>query len=338
MRVFFIGDFDSNTGPGIANKMLIKGLKNKKILYSKSTTKLTRVIELLFKILISDCLCFCSYSKLNIMGIKISKLLHKKSFYIMHGYRTYEYKINNPEVTLDKLKDIDYYEKYIFKSVEKVFCVSKKFMEFMKDIEPDYAEKFEYNFNGLDLEKIQNVTVGFKVNKKKNQIVSIGGGMKRKNNLIVCKAIDKLNCEKNLQLEFVVIGLPYTDKTQIDSFNFVKYYDSLKHDKVLEILSESYMYIQNSGFETFGLAVIEALECDCNLLISNQVGAIGVIDNIESDDIIYDVNNIDEIARKIENILARGNNRKLKEGLKRHEIDYKISGELLLQKISNYMK
>ena len=338
MKIFFVGDFTSNTGPAMANKMLRKGLSNKKVIYSDSRTKLTRVIELIFKMLICDCVCFCSYSQLNFIGIKIAKLLFKKTFYIMHGYSTYEYKINNEVVNLDKLTKIHKREKYIFENVEKIFCVSKKFMEFMKATEPDYSHKFDYNFNGIDLKKNESIALVFKQYKKEKQVVSIGGGMKRKNNLVVCQAINKLNREKNLGLEYIVIGLPYTDKEQICSFGFVKYYDNLPHDRVLEILAESHIYIQNSSFETFGLAVIEALACNCNLLISNQVGAMDVINTIDSQDLIYNVEDIDEIAIKIEYLLMKGNHEKLQQGLNRYEIDYKLSGELLLKKITDYMK
>jgi len=335
VKVFFVGDFFSNTGPAIANKALLKGLKYENIIFSKAKNKLTRVLELLYKTLFSDCICFCSYSKLNFLGLKIARIFNKKTFYIMHGYKTYEYKINKNFISAEEIKRINYEEKKLIKSVDKVFCVSKRFMEFMKKAEPDCKNKFDYNFNPVELEKIKNIINN--KSKKNNQIVSIGGGMKQKNNLNVCKAIDKLNKEKKLDLKYVVIGLPYTDKNKILSYDFVTYYDTVSHEKVLEILSESYLYIQNSIFETFGLSVIEALACNCNLLISDKVGALDIFETITSEDIIYDANNIDEISKKIEKILLKGNFYRLQKGLRWNEIDYRISAKNLLRKINNYM-
>lgn len=336
MKVFFVGDFASNTGPAMVNKLLIKALKNEDIRYAKTKSKITRVIELIYKIIFSDCVCFCSYSELNFIGLRVAKIFGKKSFYIMHGYSTYETQINNEFVSEEEIKKINNKERKIFRSVDKVFCVSEKFMKFMKQNEPLFKEKFDYNNNPIELRKIENQTIKHDKAKYNNQIVSIGGGMKRKNNLSICKAIDKLNRDKGLNLKFVVIGLPHTDKEQICSYDFVTYYDKLSHEDVLKILAESYLYIQNSIFETFGLAIIEALACNCNLLVSNSVGSTGVLKTIRSSDLIYDTSNIDEIAEKIENILVRENATRLKKGIIKEEVEYKEVASLLMGKISKY--
>lgn len=337
LKVFFVGDFTSNTGPANVNKLLIKGLEEERITYTESKYKVTRIIELIYKILSSNCVCFCSYSKLNFLGIRIAKLLNKKTFYLMHGYKTYEEKINNPRISSEQLKRINRKEKVLLKSVDRIFCVSKRFMDFMKEAEPECADKFDYNHNPIDLEQIDDKIQGYgNYKKSKKKIVSIGGGMKRKNNLEVCRAIDKLNREKGLDLEYIVIGPPYTDKDKICSYNFVTYYDQVSYEDVLKILSESFLYIQNSSFETFGLAVIEALLCNCNLLVSSSVGSTGVLSNITTEDLIYDVKNKDEIANKIELILSNDNYYRLQEGLNHNEIDYKISTRNLLEKITNF--
>jgi glycosyltransferase involved in cell wall biosynthesis len=57
--------------------------------------------------------------------------------------------------------------------------------------------------------------------------------------------------------------------------------------------------VQNSSFETFGLAVCEALSAGSELLIAKNVGAISVIDNLTEKNIINSPDDIDEIAKKI---------------------------------------
>lgn len=338
MKIFFVGDFKTNTGPGVANKMLMKGLKdNKNIIYSESEKKIHRVFEMFYKIAISNCVCFCSPSKANLVGILFSKLFRKKSFYIMHGYLTYEEKINNINIDSKSLQKINKFEKSIFKNVDKIFCVSKKFMEFMKKAEPNYKDKFDYNYNGLDLDEIQNAVKKYGLVKKHSQIVSIGGGMPRKNNLTVCKAIAKLNRENNMGLKFIVVGLPYSDKDKICSFDFVTYYDTLPHEKVIEIMASSYLYIQNSSFETFGLAVIEGLVSNCNLLVSEKVGATGIIDTIRDDDIIYNTFDEIEIAAKIAKVMENSNFERLKKGINEDEVLYTKAASNLVDKICKYM-
>jgi len=336
MRVFFVGDFKKNTGPGIANQAIRKGLHNNdKMLYSDANNKVIRVFEMLRKTIVSDCVCFCSPSKANLIGLKIAKVFSKKAFYVMHGYLTLENKINNESISQSEIKKINSFEKSIFRNVDRVFCVSESFMNYMKSAEPEFKEKFDYNYNGLDLNKIKDRTKKYCANKNPRQIVSIGGGMKRKNNLAVCEAIDKLNKEKNMNLKYIVIGLPYTDKERICSFDFVTYYDELSHDKVLEILAESYLYVQNSTFETFGLALIEALVSKCNLLVSNRVGAIGVIKTISDEDLIFNQNNIEEIANKIENVMTCENADRLYSGISSEEIDFEKAAKSLVEKIKN---
>lgn len=333
MKVFFVGDFVTNTGPAMVNKLLIKGLKNENIIYTKANNKITRVIELIYKTIFSDCVCFCSYSKLNFLGLKVAKLFNKKSFYIMHGYKTYEMQINDEFISREEIKKANDKEKYIFRNVNRIFCVSEKFMQFMKKNEPEFIGKFDYNNNPIELKKIKSKSKKYNCTKNSNQIVSIGGGMKQKSNLNVCRAIEKLNDEKGLNLKFIVIGLPYTEKEKICSYNFVTYYDRLSHEEVLKILSESYLYIQNSIFETFGLAIIEALACNCNLLVSNAVGATGVLKTIENNDLIYDTSDINEISSKIQNILNKGNASRLNKGIVNDEVEYTEAARLLMNKI-----
>lgn len=339
MKIFFVGDFATLTGPSIANNLLRRGLEDKNMLYSKAQTKPMRIIELVFNTLRSDCLCFCSYSKINFIGIKLAKFLHKKSFYIMHGYITAEHKMNNEVYDSNKLEKIHEKEKNLFKGVDKIFCVSKKFMEYMKKAEPAFEGKFDYNYNCIDFDGLQKElkSSGLTYEKKKNQIVSIGGGMRRKNILTICKAIEKINQKNAENLNLIVIGLPYTDKEKICGYNFVTYYEKLQHEKVLEILSESNLYIQNSALESFGLAVIEALNADCNLLLSKNIGAIDLMTTIKDNDVIYDIYDESEIAEKIELLLKEGNATNLKAGLAIEETSYKTSAAKLYNKIHIFM-
>ena len=237
MKIFFLGDFKSNTGPAIANKLMKKGLSDiDNTYFSDANNLITRIFEVLINIIRFDKICICSFSKMNYIAISLAKMFKKDIFYIMHGYASYEISINNINESKKKNDKLIKLEKYTIKNSKKVFCVSKKFMEFMIEKEPGYSLRFDYNYNGVDIDKIEKETRLYKGEKKKNQIVSIGGGMRRKNNLTVCKAINILNSEYGLNLKYVVIGLPYTDKNEICKYEFVEYYDYLPHDTVLQIL------------------------------------------------------------------------------------------------------
>ena len=251
----------------------------------------------------------------------------------MHGYCTYECEVNDRKMSEAQLKEIKEFEQFIFEYSDKIFCVSEKFMEFMKNNEPKYADKFDYNYNGVDIKKIEKNIC--KNDKKPNQIVSLGGGIPQKKNLLVCRAINQLNKEKNMNLKYIVIGLPDKDKEEICSYDFVTYYDRLTNEHVINILGESQIYIQNSVLETFGLSIIEALLSDCNLLISNNIGAISVLKTIRDSDLIYDTTDINEISKKIEHLIEYNNVQRLKVGLDADIIDYTAASESLYKKILN---
>lgn len=332
--IYLVGDFKNNTGPAIANKMLKEGMINTniKIKYSNSSNKLFRVIESFYSVLRSKKIIICSSSKLNKFIIKLSKILKKEVFYIMHGYISYEYKMNY----LLKKEDMKYlkmkeYEKYIFSNVNKIFCVSKTFMKFMKENEKEFSEKFDYNFNGIDLEKFKKINN--KIIRDNNQIVSIGGGMRRKNNLMVCRAIENLNNNYGFNLKFKVIGMGYTDKEEIKNYSFVDYYNEMSHENVLKILSESGIYIQNSYLDTFCISVLEGLFCGCSCLFSKYVGVKDVFNNLSENYIIQDPDNIEELSEKIKILLNKNNNEDLIKNLDLDLIDYKNVAKNLLKKL-----
>lgn len=330
-----IGDFSGATGPSNANLNLKKGLRDENnILYSEKKNKVTRLIEILVKTLISDAIIICGFSKSNILILKVAKLLRKKAYYLMHGYSTYEATINKVNISTKEIKKINKFERKIFKSVQKVYCVSELFMEFMISKEPDFEKKFRFNNNGIDTQGILNKVNSFN-STKKLQIVSIGGGMPQKNNLEVCKAIDLINKETELNLKYVVIGSDNRKKNDIIEYNFVTYIDKLPHDEILKLLSESILYIQNSDFETFGLSVIEALLCGCDLLISKNIGVVNLLKNYDEKDLILDPKNISEISLKIQKKLSKQNHNKLSMRLDLTEVDNKTNSRALIDKIQN---
>lgn len=321
-RLFMVGDFVNNTGPAVVNKNFRKCLP-KNTLYSDAKNKLTRIIELVIKSIFCDAVCFCSFSKLDVMGIKLAKILKKKTFYIMHGYIVLESKINGTTS-----EEYNKCEEFILNNVDKVFCVSENLKNQMTSEE--YKAQFDYIYNGLDWKQI---TIESKNNTKELQIMSTGGGMPLKNNLIICEAIKKLIDEKNLYIKYIIAGESYGNKEKILEYEFVEYYEHLKYEDCMKKMAESKLYIQNSDYETFGLAVIEALANGCDLLVSSKVGAIGIIDTIKETDIINDTKNIDEISQKIESILHSSNNNRLFSGIDKEKTDIKYRSKELLEKI-----
>ena len=303
-KIFFVGDFFSNTGPANANKSLLK-VNNGFLKYSIRKNKITRVIEMIFKIINSDITCFCGYSRINIIGIRLCKIFNKKSIYLMHGSLKEDEKDRN--VTN---KDI-LMENKILNSVNKIICVSKKYKEQLKKINPKLS--IDYVFNGVNSINIYNENI-------------------RKNNIKICEAISKSDELKN-KIRYIIIG-KIKNKSIFDKYKFVKLTGEVLYEECINIMTNANLYIQNSYIDSFGLATIEALLAGCDILISSNVGAIDIL-NLNQFSIIQDNEDIHEISEKI---LYKMKNNNYNEIINKFDIyvnDYRYRTFELLRKIEN---
>lgn len=290
-RIYIMGDFITDTGPAIVNKNYYKYLQNYAYV-CKSNNKIKRIIDILLKIRKCNVVIISGLSKLQLLGCKMAKKFNKEVIYLMHGYAKIEYETNEIEEQKRVLTDI---EDEVLKKADKIVCVSEIFSQLLVKYRPDLKNKVTFVNNGIDNIKISH--------KKKNEeiftIITVGGGMKRKNNLNICKAIDKID---SIKIKFIVIGKKDKDGEEISRYKFVDYYDHLPHEEVLKKMEESDLYVQNSYFETFGLSIFESIACGCKILISKNVGALSIIENIDDDMIINNSNDIEEIESKIQKI------------------------------------
>lgn len=297
-KIYFMGDFCSTTGPAIVNKNYYPYMKEVSYI-CRTNSKIIRPLHFAFYIMRCDSLLISGLSKFHIKAAKIAKKMNKNVVYLMHGYNKVEYKLD--EVTIEK-RFLRETEDEMLETANKIICVSERFCEYMKKERKDIAIKFDFVNNGIEI--INNKVKKEKKNDEIFTIISVGGGMRRKNNLSICKAINEI---KDNEIKFIVIGVLGKDGEKIKKYNFVEYYEYLPHENVLKKMFESDLYIQNSYFETFGLAIIEAIMMKCKILISKNIGALSIIDNINEDDIINNNEDINEIKDKIINSLQNIN-------------------------------
>ncbi len=293
-KIYWIGDMINNTGPANVNKSYYSYLKDDAV-FCFTNNKIMRIINFFINLPFRKVIFLSGFSVLNYILVRIANLFGKKTLYLMHGYASEETKYKN--CASHKKNNV---ENKLLNSVDKIICVSEKFSSFLKNELPSLKDKINYVNNGVDdaiclkTENIKN-----KKNEDIYTIITVGGGTRIKNNITICKAIDKIYL-KNKKIKFIVIGSLDEDGEQIKKYNFVEYYEKLPHEEVLSKMNRSDLYIQNSYFETFGLAVVESLSCNCDLLLSKNIGAISVLQNINENSIINDNEDVEEIYKKIE--------------------------------------
>lgn len=302
-RIFLAGDFKTNTGPAIANRALKKALTKKNgagvtIGFSSAKSRIGRLFEAFWATIGSDVVCYCGSSKLNVFGIRIAKLLRKKSAYLMHGYVELEAELNHFEVDPRRIKA----ERYILKKVDTLICVSELLVTKVKERYPKRKNvHVVYNIVELPLKKSN-------VHRNKLQVMSTGGGMPQKNNLVVCKAINELNkgLPDNKKINYIITGKAYGLESEFKEYDFVEFLGEVSHQKCLELMQESEVYIQNSSFETFGLALIEAVRCGCDIFVSKNVGAREVLEGMDERSVINNYSLWTEIEGKLSARIVEG--------------------------------
>lgn len=300
MKIFLAGDYYSETGPSNATKTLLQALPQD-TLYQKMHNKFLRIPEIIWKTFLSDVIIYSGASFQAVLGITVARLLRKPTFYIMHGSIAYESSINH-----DLNKKLLSIENFILKHIDYILAVSIPFENWLKERYPEYTPKIYHLINAIDWNLIKAPAIILPRNG--NQIMSVGGGMPRKNILSLCKAIEILyQRDPDCKIRLIVAGAGGIDLPAIKAYSFVDYIGLVSHEEVLSYMKQSALYIQNSVFETFGLAPFEALLCGCNLLLSCHTGAISILSGINDNDIIHDPYDINEISNKIE-ILLRDNN------------------------------
>lgn len=304
MIIFIIGDYRSGTGPANVTKELIKSIPPKNRIILDAVKKPARALEILSRMHRCDAALFSGYSKQNIFGMGVAHFFRKPCAYLMHGCVEYENEINLvPDAKMASC------ERKMLKRADLILAVSAQFESWLKERYPEHRDKISHLTNGINWDIMKENFSGDRRND--NGIISVGGGMPRKRIANLCLAVERLRKSGHENLTLTVAGDRGADSARIDAFDFVKDVGIVSQSELMKLYHRNRLFIQNSCFETFGLAPLEALLCETDILVSDKCGALSVIKNYQAGDIITDTEDIDEIASKIEAVLKNENHTRL---------------------------
>lgn len=307
-------------GPVAVNQNLVRCLKDK-VFIPTIRNRYLRFLQDCFNIFRSDIIIFSGIFFWQ-FEIYLAKVLRKKIIFIMHGCCHIEVK------HASKIED------EILKCSDLILCVSEIFRNQMAIEYPQYAYKMSYLMNGVNWDEIDKMKARLPLNMKRdpNRIILFGGGRIVKKNYYVCRAVQEINEEDHANYHVDVYGYyrDSDDSQKIASIPCVTFHHVIPHDQVNVELAKSQLFIQNSSFEPFGLAVMDALLCGCDLLISRYVGAQDIIGNKEESDLIKDPCDINEIKSKIRYVLKHSNNYRLLTSVDRESTSIQTAAQNLL--------
>ncbi|MFW5702570.1 MAG: glycosyltransferase [Candidatus Dojkabacteria bacterium] len=156
---------------------------------------------------------------------------------------------------------------------------------------------------------------------EKKPITTIGlmyrNDEKRGGDVILAVLSELEKAGKPLNIEFHVYGGAEIEK-KFKNFKVVSY-GKLAKPAVVELLTNVDVFVEASKFQGFGLAAFEALICGCELVSSDNEGAISVLP--DSTSIRYFENgNYKQLAKILSEIAARDGKHKRTNGLKQEQI------------------
>ncbi len=308
-RIFLIGDDYSGTGPANAT-LALKNALPRNTLTLKHRNKAGRAVELLLKMPLASAAVFSGYSRQNILGMRIARVFHVPSIYLMHGCVEHEDVIN---LVPDVAMALD--ERKMLRMADKILGVSEQFAKWLGNHYPEMRDKVGFLTNGVSWEKLRTSKSGVDSKKRSASILSVGGGMPRKRIVRIAEAVEYLRNNGYPELTLTVAGADGADSEKIRSFSCVRDLGVIRPRAMQAEYEKHSLFIQNSVFETFGLAPIEALLAGEDLLLSDRCGVLSVLKGTEEKDLIHDPDDPMEIADKIRALLSDGNHDRLLKGI-----------------------
>lgn len=322
MRILFGGEVKGNSGPSNVNRS-IRANFTESFTGIDSRNKYRKTLEGLGKCLRCDVVVLSGVTRFGCILLGIAKIFRKKTVFIMHGCGEYEVELNHIQGMEKGLRQ----EQFLLQNADLLLPVSRKFMIWFQERYPQYADKTKYLFNGIDTELLQSLTVG---QKKAGTAAAAGGSQILKNNQIVAQAVEELGGSVRLN----IYG-PW--QTAAPAFQHSCSRGHIPHGDFIAQLKETELFILNSLFETFSIAVIEALLCGCSVLVSEVAGVTDLL-ALEENDMIHDPMDVEEIKRKILYLQENPNNERILSQLDLNEWSYRKSVQRLEQLCAELVK
>lgn len=313
-KFLLLGGYKSNAGPHNVNRSYIENSDESMSYIKTSGIRIINRLENLVKIIFYPSILFSG--GVPTIEFQLCRILHKRTFYLMHGCTKFENIVNQlnlPKNTLEK-------EDFVLKNIHKIITVSSKFAEWVKNEYPEYADKITFCPNGIKL----SYPIAHKKRTDSRIIALTGGNRLIKRNYYICKAVENLN-NKGWNIRVKAFGRNHSNGEPIYDFNFVDKMGQMSKNEYYKELEESDLLCVNSDLESFGLVVCDGLNCGCSLLMSKNVGATSIFNNLQDDDLINDNRDIDEIAKKIEHLLEESNSKRLYDSIDKEKYSVKQS-------------
>ncbi|UEC43855.1 MAG: Glycosyl transferase, group 1 family protein [Methanothrix sp.] len=197
------------------------------------------------------------------LAVLFSKSLRKKSVVVIGGYEV----AYAPEINYGQLTQMWHKRKFtefVLRHADLVLPVSDFTKgESLHVIKP---KNIAVIYNSVDTDKFRPS------GKKRNLIITVASGW---GSVIKLKGLDTFVTAaiKNPELEFAVLGLSEIDMATLEALDpskNVKLLGHLSRDELIKWYQEAKVYCQLSYRESFGMALAEAMSCECIPVVTDR--------------------------------------------------------------------
>ena len=297
MKILFWGGTGGNIGPVNINKGVVPNLSDR--FWTVTVRgKYRELLDAFWKLLRSDAVVVSGVSRKGAILVGAAKFLGKRSAYLMHGCAEWEYRLNGIQPNPKGLAQ----EEYLLKHADLILPVSRRYMLWLREQYPQYADRMDYIYNGVDSRLFAGKPCGL----REPGSVAVSGGMAPlKNNMPVVQAVEALDGKARVKI--------YGGRKQPmpEPFRYAERIGKLSNEQFRQHLSCTNLFVLNSKLESFSIATIEALACGCSLLVSEKAGVSDLL-ALEETDIIHDPMDEEEIRSKIDYLLDHPNYERLR--------------------------
>ena len=324
--MFFAGNPFGSGGPWEVNKAYVRTLHGR-MLHLTQANPVLQFLEILLKLLCCRVMIFSGVRNIDHLLLPMCRLFRKRILFIMHGCLEYENGANHYDNPRGERN-----EALLLQHAHQILCVSEPFRQWVSARYPQYAAKTLTLTNGINWDMLPSSGTMTSTSDP-HRIILLGGGRITKHNLEVCQAVALLNetAAEPYQVDIYGTFYPNDNSTLLQSQPCTTWHGEVSHEALLQAMRESALFIQNSTFEPFSLGVVEALVSGCNVLLSVHVGARDVIPALTEEDLITDPTDIQELARRIAQVMQTGNNQRLLTSIDRAATSCEASAERLYQ-------
>ena len=289
-RLLFSGMFEADSGPAIVNKAYAEACSDW-LSVRESRPSITTVLHFARHAFAYRGVLVSSTSGYHVLLLILARLVGRDAIYLAHGVGRLERRINGA-----RSLRAETIEKLTVRLASKVVAVSTRLADQMVR---------EYSVPASRVKAVLNGTYVFDssvlpaVPPALNGCVRVMtvGTKPIKNIETLCRALDRADLGS---IEFVVIGP--VDEVELPSNPRIKnlQVDTVPHDCARSWMGSSDIFVQLSLVEAFGLAICEAAEAGCVLLLSSRVGSLPALEGLTSANLVEDPTDIDLVVQRLE--------------------------------------